>query len=74
MFEVILAADDARSGGYVVGTILFPFLLMAVFAVIRRRRHPELSFRTAMFSGWPLWTAIVLTVLSIAGRMGKGSN
>ena len=67
-----MAETVAEALGQVVGTLLFPFLVMlivgGVYYLIRR---PRVSFWGAVFRWWVVLVAVVVFVFGILGQMAS---
>lgn len=65
-----MAETVARALGQVVGTLLFPFLVMLVvgglYYLIRR---PRVTFWGAVFRWWVVLIAVILLVFGLLGKV-----
>ena len=67
-----MAETVAEALGQVVGTLLFPFLVMLVVGgVYYLIRRPRLSFWRAVFRWWVVLIAVVVFVFGILGQMAS---
>lgn len=67
-----MAETVARALGQVVGTLLFPFLVMLVvgglYYLIRR---PRVMFWGAVFRWWVVLIAVILLVFGLLGQVAS---
>jgi hypothetical protein len=67
-----MAETVARALGQVVGTLLFPFLVMLVvgglYYLIRR---PRVTFWGAVFRWWVVLIAVILFVFGLLGQVAS---
>ena len=67
-----MAETVARVLGQVVGTLLFPFLVMLVvgglYYLIRR---PRVTFWDAVFRWWVVLVAVILLVFGLLGQVAS---
>ena len=67
-----MAETVARALGQVVGTLLFPFLVMLVvgglYYLIRR---PRVTFWGAVFRWWVVLIAMILLVFGLLGQVAS---
>jgi hypothetical protein len=67
-----MAETVARALGQVVGTLLFPFLVMLVvgglYYLIRR---PRVTFWGAVFRWWVVLIAVILLVFGLLGQVAS---
>ena len=67
-----MAETVARALGQVVGTLLFPFLVMLVvgglYYLIRR---PRVTFWGAVFRWWVVLIAVILLVFGLLGKVAS---
>jgi hypothetical protein len=67
-----MAETVARGLGQIVGTLLFPFLVMLVIGGIYYLiRRPRVTFWGAVFRWWVVLIAVVLFVFGILGQVAS---
>lgn len=67
-----MAETVARALGQIVGTLLFPFLVMLVIGgVYYLIRRPRVTFWGAVFRWWVVLIAAVLFVLGLLGQVAS---
>ena len=67
-----MAETVAKALGQIVGTLLFPFVVMLMIGgVYYLMRRPRVTFWGAVFRWWVVLIAVILLVLGLLGQVAS---